>query len=394
MTEGIKAVLIGDAMIRGSESRIAAEKYLGDFIADAKVGDREADWGKLQERRLKVEKQRPEIEEVDPVIQPRGGDAELLAGLFVPVSSKVLAAMPILRVVCVSRSGLENVNVAEATKRDILVFNVAGRNAEAVSDFAIGMILAESRNIARAHYAIKNGQWSKFFSNSSWAPQLKGKTVGIAGFGYIGRLVAQKLSGFAVKRLVYDPFVAEDEIRRADCEPVGKDVLFSESDFVTVHVRMSEATKNMVGEPELRPMKPTSYLVNTARAGLIDEKTLIAALQENRIAGAGLDVFLDEPLKPDSPFLQLDNVSLSTHIARTTRKTLSNSPELLMEDIQKLLHRETQRFVVKKKYSAGRSSRLGSQASRYDAAAPKGRRGERVITTSTAKFAEYGNAER
>jgi D-3-phosphoglycerate dehydrogenase len=148
MTKGIKAVLIGDAMIRGSEFRVAAEKYLGDFIADVKVGDWETDWGKLQERRLKVEKQGPEIEEVDSLIQQQGGDAELLAGLFVPVSSKVLAAMPKLRVVGVSRAGMENVNVAEATKRGILIFNVEGRNAEAVSDFAVGMILAESRNIA------------------------------------------------------------------------------------------------------------------------------------------------------------------------------------------------------------------------------------------------------
>jgi D-3-phosphoglycerate dehydrogenase len=348
MKKQIKAMLIGDAMIPGSEFKLAAEKYLGGFIADAKVGDWEADWGKLQERRLKVEKQGPEIEVVDPLIEKHGSTAELLAGLFVPISSKVFAAMPKLRIAGVSRAGLENVNVPEATKRGIVVFNVEGRNAEAVSDFAVGMMLAECRNIARAHFAIKNGQWRKTFSNSSWVPQLKDKNIGIVGFGYIGRLVAKKLSGFGVKCLVYDPFVAPDEIRKHDCTPVDKDTLFAESDFVTIHARMSEATKNMVGEHELRRMKPTAYLVNTARAGLLDQSALIAVLQEKKIAGAGLDVFQDEPLKPDSPFLALDNVTLTTHIAGTTKEALSSSPELLMEDINKLLTGQKPRFVVNK----------------------------------------------
>jgi D-3-phosphoglycerate dehydrogenase len=247
--------------------------------------------------------------------------------------------MPKLRIAGVSRAGLENVNVPEATKRGIVVFNVEGRNAEAVSDFAVGMMLAECRNIARAHFAIKNGQWRKTFSNSSWVPQLKDKNIGIVGFGYIGRLVAKKLSGFGVKCLVYDPFVAPDEVRKHDCTPVDKDTLFA---------RMSEATKNMVGEHELRRMKPTAYLVNTARAGLLDQSALIAVLQEKKIAGAGLDVFQDEPLKPDSPFLTLDNVTLTTHIAGTTKEALSSSPELLMEDINKLLTGQKPRFVVNK----------------------------------------------
>lgn len=348
MKKCIKSLLIGDAMIPGSEFRVAAEKYLADVIAEARIGDWESDWGKLQERRLKVEKEGPEIEVVDPLIKEHGSTAELLVGLFIPISSKVFEAMPKLRIVGVSRAGLENVNVAEATKRGIVIFNVEGRNAEAVSDFAIGMMISECRNIARAHFAIKNGQWRKTFSNSTWVPQLKDKNVGIVGFGYIGRLVSQKLSGFNVKCLVYDPFVSPDQIRQLGCIPVDKDTLFADSDFVTIHARLSEATKNMVGAREFRRMKPTAYLVNTARAGLVDEKVLIAALQEKRIAGAGLDVFYDEPLHPDSPFLSLDNVTLSTHIAGTTKEALSSSPELLMEDIHKLLSAQEPRFVVNK----------------------------------------------
>jgi D-3-phosphoglycerate dehydrogenase len=256
--------------------------------------------------------------------------------------------MPKLRIAGVSRAGVENVNVAEATKRGIVVFNIEGRNAEAVSDFAVGMMLAECRNIARAHFAIKSGQWRKTFSNSDWVPELKGKKVGIIGFGYIGRLVAQKLSGFGAIRLVYDPFVNAEDVRAAGCVPVDKESLFKECDFVTLHARMSEATKNMVGAKELALMKPTAYVVNTARAGMIDANALAAALKEKRIAGAGLDVFPDEPLKPDSPFLTLDNVTLTTHIAGTTREALSRSPEILMEDIALLLAGKKPRFVVNK----------------------------------------------
>lgn len=348
MSGKLKALLIGDAMILGSEFKLAAEKYLGNFIGEAKVGDWEPDWQKLQARRLEVEKKGPEIEVVDALIEAEGKDAELLAGLFLPISSKVFDAMPRLRIAGVSRAGLENVNVKEATKRGILVFNIEGRNAEAVSDFAIGLMLSECRNIARAHFAIKNGQWRKEFSNSDWVPELKGKNVGIVGFGYIGRLVAQKLAGFGVNRLVYDPFVSPEDVREAGCVLVDKETLFKDADFITLHARMSESTKNMVGEKELAAMKPTAYLINTARAGLVDEKALIAALQQRRIAGAGLDVFLDEPLKADSPFLTLDNVTLSTHIAGTTKEALTRSPEILMEDIQKLLSGQKPRFIINK----------------------------------------------
>ncbi len=245
MSKKLKTVLLGDAMISGSEFKLANQKYLSDFTGELKVGDWESDWQRLQARRLEVEKKGPEIEVVDDLIKSEGKDAELLAGLFVPISSKVFDAMPKLRIAGVSRAGLENVNVKEATKRGIVVFNIEGRNAEAVSDFAVGMILSECRNIARAYFAIKNGQWRKEFSNSNWVPELKGKNVGIVGFGYIGRLVAQKLSGFGVNRLVFDPFLSQETILEAGCQPADKETLFKDSDFITLHARMSEDTKNV-----------------------------------------------------------------------------------------------------------------------------------------------------
>ncbi len=348
MSKKLKTLVIGDAMILGSEFELAAKKFLGDFVGDLKVGNWESNWQQLQARRLEVEKKGPEIEVVDDLITAEGQDAELLAGLFLPVSSKVFDAMPKLRIAGVSRAGLENVNVKEATKRGILVFNIEGRNAEAVSDFAIGMMLSECRNIARAHYAIKSGTWRKEFSNSDWVPELKGKNIGLVGFGYIGRLMAQKLAGFGVNVLVYDPFLKPEDVKAAGGTLVDKETLFKEADFISLHARMSAATKNLVGEAELALMKPTAYLINTARAGLIDEPALIKTLQEGRIAGAALDVFLDEPIQPGSPFLSLDNVTLTTHIAGTTKEALTRSPEILMEDIYKLLSGGKPRFVINK----------------------------------------------
>ena len=227
----LKGILLGDAMISGEGFEKAWKKYLsGDDEIIA--GNWENNWDKLQYRRLEVEKKGPEIEAVDELILRNGKDADILIGLFVPVSSKVMDAMPDLRIVGVSRAGLENVNVAEATKRGILVFNVQGRNAHAVSDFTVGMMIAECRNIARAHYSIKNGQWRKTFCNSDVVPELGGRTVGIIGFGYIGRLVAKKLSGFDVNILVYDPYAPEEEIQKAGAAKAGLTELLSSSDFV------------------------------------------------------------------------------------------------------------------------------------------------------------------
>lgn len=344
--QNLKAILLGDAMIPGLRFKEAWDKCMTDYGTDVLCGDWESNWDKLQFRRLEVEKKGPEIETVDELIRSQGKDREILMGLFVPVSSHVFDAMPKLRIAGVSRAGLENVNVEEATKRGILVFNVEGRNAQAVSDFAVGMMLVECRNIARAHFAIKNKTWRKTFVNTEVVPELPGRKVGIVGFGYIGQLVAKKLSGFSVTRLVYDPFVDESLVTAAGCKKVDLDTLLKESDFVTLHARLLEGNKKMIGERELALMKPTAYLVNTARAGLIDEGALLKALQGKKIMGAALDVFTTEPIPPDSGFLALDNVTLTSHLAGTTADALGNSPFMLMEDIRGFLKGEKARFLV------------------------------------------------
>ncbi|TBW40052.1 3-phosphoglycerate dehydrogenase [Siculibacillus lacustris] len=336
MPRKFKALAIGDAMIQGDAFEASLKARLGPYVDDLRVGDWETDWDRLQTRRLVVEKQGPEVEIVEPLILEQGGDAELLSGLFLAISSKVMDAMPKLRIAGVARAGVENVNVKEATARGILVFNVMGRNAEAVSDFAVGLILAESRNIARAHMAIKNGVWRKKFSNSACVPELKGKTVGLFGFGFIGRRVARKLSGFDVNLLVHDTYVDPAEIEAIGGKAVDKETLLREADFISLHARLLPGGVPLIGASDFALMKPTAYIVNTARAGLVDQKALVEALKSGRIAGAGLDVHPTEPIDPASEILELDNVTLTTHIAGTTREALTRSPDLLFDDIAKL----------------------------------------------------------
>ena len=345
MSKTIKAIILGDAMIPGEKFETAWRKCLKGYGDEPYVGDWEANWDKLQYRRLEVEKKGPEIETVDELIINKGRDCEALLGLFVPVSNKVFDYMPNLRIVGVSRAGLENVNVKEATKRGVLVFNVLGRNAHAVSDFAVGMMLAECRNIARAYFAIKNGTWRKSFVNSDYVPELKGRNIGLIGFGHIGKLVAKKLSGFDVNILVYDPY-AEKDIAKAGCQKVELEELLKESDFISIHARLTEENKNLIGKDQLALMKETAYLINTGRAGLVDTEALIAALKDKKIMGAALDVFTVEPLPQDSEFLNLDNVTLTTHIAGTTADALGNSPYLLMDDIYQFIKERKSKFIV------------------------------------------------
>lgn len=342
----MKAILSGDPMIPSELFKKAFDKHLVSYFNEVVSEDFETDWSKLQDRRLKVEQQGPEIEVVPDVVLREGKDASLIAGLFVPISSKLMDAMPNLRMVGLARAGKENINLPEATKRGILAFNVMGRNAEAVSDFAVGLMLAESRNIAKAHLSIKNGGWQKEFSNVDFVPQLKGKKIGIAGFGYIGRLVAQKLSGWDLEVLVYDEYTKEEDITALGYTKVDKETLFTESDFVSVHLRLVEATKGWMDQKHIAMMKKTAYVINTGRSGLIDMEALYQALSTKQIAGAGLDVFDNEPLEENSKWVQLENVTLTTHIAGTTTEVLTGSPFLLFEDIERFMKGKKANFIL------------------------------------------------
>ena len=341
----MEVLCVGDVMIPGDNIGAAAKELKLNSL-NIEIKDWETNWDKLQDRRLIIEKQGPSAESVVPQILNANKNTEMLLVLFCPISKEAIDALPNLKLIGALRAGLENIDVKHATEKGIIVQNIKGRNAQAVSDFTIGLILGEARNIARSYHAVKNGIWRKNFVNSDMVPELQGKTIGLVGFGYIGQLVAQKLSGFQVNILVFDPYISDEVIKKYHAKKVTINDLLKNADFVSLHVKMSKETKHIIGEKELYLMKKNAYLINTARAGLIKEDALFQVLKEKKIAGAALDVFWQEPIGKDSRWLELDNVTLTTHIAGTTKEALTKSPYLLVEDINKLLENKEPRFVV------------------------------------------------
>src|ERR687885_793604 len=262
-------------------------------------------------------------------------DAEVLAVHFAPVSEKVLAAGSRLRAVVVARAGVENVNVEEATQRGVAVVNLVGRNANAVAEQAVGLMLAEARDLARADAGIKGGAWPE--ESAGPVVELHGRTVGVVGFGQVGRRVAERLAGFNTRILVYDPYVDAAEMGSRGAEKVDDiERVFREGDFVLLHARLTDETRRFIDRSLLELMKPTAYFINNARSRMVDYDALYEILAEGRIAGAALDVHEDEPLPADSPWRRLDNVTLTPHIAGSTEETLENSVRLVAEAVAEI----------------------------------------------------------
>jgi D-3-phosphoglycerate dehydrogenase len=293
----------------------------------------------LQAINLQIEQHGSDAVEPPEAIYEAAVDAEILITHFCPVTRRLIDACPRLQIIGVLRGGYENVNFAYARERGLLVFNTPGRNAAAVADFTVGMIIAEARNIARGHHGLKNGEWIRNYPNYQHIPDLPGRTVGLIGLGEIGRKVARRLSGFDVRILGYDPYVAPLLIAPYGVQLVGLDELLTASDFVSLHARLTAETRHLIGRRELALMKPTAYLINTARAGLVDEEALYKALSEGRIAGAALDVFEKEPPGRDYPLVNLPNVTLTPHMAGGSVDAFINSPKRLAADMIHLFDR-------------------------------------------------------
>lgn len=253
------------------------------------------------------------------------------------INKEIINACHGLKVAAVLRGGYENADVEELTNRGIPLINAPWRSADAVADFTVGLMIAENKNIARSHKKIFDGEWCKDYVNQSYIHNMKNCTVGLIGYGYIGKRVARRLSGFESRVLVYDPFVGVDQLKSEGVNAVDFDTLLAEADFVSMHLRLSEKTKNMIGRSELEKMKKTAYVINTARSGLVDSAALAEALQNHVIGGAAVDVFDEEPLPTYHPFLKLDNITLTSHLAGTSSDTMRTSVEIGIEELKRYL---------------------------------------------------------
>lgn len=265
-------------------------------------------------------------------------DADLLIVHLCPVTGSLLDNAPRLKAVLSCRGGMENLDVEAATERGIIISNNPAHNANAVAEYTLGLILCETRNICRSHFALKNGQWRKVYPNTaSTIRELKDLTVGVVGFGSVGRLVAEKLHALGCRILVSDPFCKE-----APYSIVPLDELLQKSDVVTLHAR---AKGVIIGERELEMLKPTAVLINTARAHLVDTLALKRSLDRGRPLSVALDVFDTEPDIPG--FLrEYDNVAITSHRAGDTVNSYKDAPAFAMDNYLGFLEGKPLRFRV------------------------------------------------
>lgn len=227
-----------------------------------------------------------------------------------PYTERVLAAATALR--CIARFGVgfDSVDLAAASRRGVAVAMAFGANHEAVADYALAHILAQATRFLAHHATVLDGRWGGGLHPGLWR-----RTVGILGFGRIGRAVARRLAGFECRLLAHDTAPDAAAAAALGVELVDLDTLLAEVEILTVHLPRTPATVGLLGARELARMRPGSVLVSTARGGIVDEPALAAALAGGRLAGAGLDVFANEPLEPGSPLRGLAQASLSPHVA-------------------------------------------------------------------------------
>jgi D-3-phosphoglycerate dehydrogenase len=267
------------------------------------------------------------------------GDAEMLVTHLAPLSSSIMDRLPQLKFVAVSRGGPVNIDMNAARERGILVVNTPGRNASAVAEFTIGAIIAETRNITKGHDALRRGQWrGDLYRADLTGQELSEMTVGVIGYGEVGRRVVKLLKVFGCRILVTDPYVqlsAEDINDQVSLVPLDR--LLAESDVVSLHPRVTPETTNMINAETLANMKNGAYLINTARGPLVDYDALYNALASKQLRGAMLETFAIEPVPPDWPLLKLENVTLTPHIAGASVKTVRYAASLAAEEVRRYL---------------------------------------------------------
>ena len=301
--------------------------------------------GVLSEENLNIENKGAEAGMPIPGILEvvRDFDPEVIIAYFAPVTREVIEKAHSLEIIGCLRGGVENINVEAATKKNILVFNNSGRTANAVAEFTLGHMLAISRNISVGHHNLLNREWKRPETTPS---EMYGCVVGLVGFGNISQKLTELLQGFKVKILTYDPYVPEEIITQYGVKRVELKELLSQADFISLHCRLTGETRNLIGETEFKLIKPTAYLINTARAGLIDKTALLNALKAHRIKGAALDVFWEEPLSKDDPLLNLNNVSLTPHLAGSSIQTSRLTISLFFKSLQDFLKTHRSRSIV------------------------------------------------
>jgi D-3-phosphoglycerate dehydrogenase / 2-oxoglutarate reductase len=269
------------------------------------------------------------------------------------ISAGLIHSASNLKLIGCARSNPMNIDIAAAVERSIPVLHAPGRNANASAEFTMGLILSEARHIARGFHALKSGLYTEkpvgddVVSGPDVIWNLDGKSpykdfqgeelsdckLGIIGLGNVGSRVARLAQAFGMQVFAYSPDLDAQTAHTPGVSLLTLDELLATCDFITIHCAVNEDSRGMLGKRELSLLKPRAYLINTARAIIIDQEALIEVLQEHRIAGAALDVFWYEPLHADHPLLQLDNVTLTPHLAGATSSVIERHSRLIVDGV-------------------------------------------------------------
>jgi D-3-phosphoglycerate dehydrogenase/(S)-sulfolactate dehydrogenase len=273
-----------------------------------------------------------------------GGYDALAVRSATKVTADILAAAPKLKVIGRAGTGVDNIDLAAATRRGVVVMNAPGGNSVSVAEHTLALLLALARSVADASASTRAGKWEK--KKFSSGRELLGKTLAVVGTGNIGALVVQRAKAFGMKVIAYDPFLSEEAAIKMGVELVSLPEIFVRADAITLHVPLTEQTKNMIGAPQLALMKPGVLLVNCARGGLVDEKAVAEALKAKKVGGAALDVFETEPPSAENPLFACENFIATPHLGGSTEDAQANVAVIVCESMVEYLTTGTIRNAV------------------------------------------------
>ncbi|TAK21484.1 MAG: C-terminal binding protein [Chloroflexota bacterium] len=259
-----------------------------------------------------------------------------------PFTEKVFASLPRLRFLQQCTVGFDWVDVDAATRHHVIVANSPFFCLEEVSDHAVMLIMASARKLHHHIAAAAEHGWSrvKTIERIGAIHRIKGQTLGFVAFGKIARLTAEKMSGFGMTYLAYDPYLTQDQVKPWNVTLVTLDELCRQSDFISMHALLNDSTRKMFGEPQFRAMKPTAMFVNTSRGGTVDEDALARALRDGWIAGAGLDVLTQEPPDPNNPILKEPNALVLPHTAGYSVEAMADNRAQTVEQVRRVVSGE------------------------------------------------------
>ncbi len=259
------------------------------------------------------------------------------------VTAEVLANADRLQIVARAGTGVDNVDLEAATERGIVVVNAPRGNTIAAAEHAFALLMALARHIPRADSSTRQREWRR---REFMGAELRGRTLGLIGFGPIGSEMARRALAFEMQVVTHDPFVSAERVRALGAEPVELDRLYAESDFISVHTPLTASTRGMVGPDQFAAMKPGASIINAARGGIVDEEALLEAVRSGAIAGAALDVFTSEPPPNDSPLLDEERIIVTPHLAGSTVEAQERIAIDIAEQVLDVLDGRPPRYPV------------------------------------------------